>query len=264
MTTTKWLITILFWALTAGCVHAGNDGQESIVSENIIKNLTIGKAIWLEATKGKDFLALYTEIEAIYGNGVAVILHDRGEHPDQQKLVHDLRVTLPEHKWATLSLQMPILGNGASQEDYLDLFPDAAARINTGINYAKENGATSIVVVGYGLGAQMAVYALSQEKTPVVDALVAICLPVSNTDNKVADTLELVKKLNFPILDIYGSLDLAEIVKTAQKRRLAAKENPRYRQIEIDGQAHDFQHDEGLLVKRIYSWLNALDTIRAK
>jgi hypothetical protein len=36
---------------------------------------------------------------------------------------------------------------------------------------------------------------------------------------------------------------------------LAAKENMGYRQVKINDEGHAYLHDEGLLVKRIYSWL---------
>ncbi len=234
---------------------ASDEKREAEFADGISKTLTIGKAVWLEAG-GKKFLGVYTEIEKVLGHGVAIIVHDMNGHPNQKQLIYDLRVLLPEHKWATLSLQMPLREAGAKKEDYYALFPEAAARIQAGIDYVKSNGAENIVVIGYGLGGLMSAYALS---VPTVDvkALVTIILPVPATEDKAAQTLEFIKKINVPMLDIYGAIDLPDVTESVRERRLAAKENPAYRQIKIDNEGHDYLHDEGLLVKRIYSWLGA-------
>ncbi len=232
---------------------AGDEKREAEFAAGINKTLTMGKAIWLEA-EGKKFLGLYTEIEKVFGNGVVIILHDMDGHPDQKQLIYDLRVFLPEHKWATLSLQMPLREAGAEKEEYYALFPEAAARIQAGIDYIKLSGAKHIVVVGYGLGGLMGVYALSDKATDI-EALVTISLPVPATENKAAQTLDFIKKIKMPMLDIYGALDVPDVIASARGRRLAAKENPGYRQIKIDDEGHAYLHDEGLLVKRIYSWL---------
>lgn len=239
--------------LLAGVCLAGDEKREADFADGIGKTLTMGKAVWLES-EGKKFLGLYTETEKVAGKGAVIILHDMGGHPDQRQLIYSLRVVLPEHNWTTLALQMPLRETGAGQEDYYALFPEAAARIQAGIGYAKSNGAENIVVVGYGLGGLMGVYALS-EQAEDVKALVTISLSVPVTENKIVQTLELIKKIKIPILDIYGALDVADVTDSARDRRLAAKENAGYRQIKIDDEGHTYLHDEGLLVKRIYSWL---------
>lgn len=106
-------------------------------------------------------------------------------------------------------------------------------------------------------GGLMGVYALSEQAADI-KALVTISLPVPATENKTAQTLELIKKIKIPMLDIYGALDVPDVTESARDRRLAAKENAGYRQIKIDDEGHAYLHDEGLLVKRIYSWLGQL------
>jgi pimeloyl-ACP methyl ester carboxylesterase len=235
---------------------AGNEKREAEFAERINKTLTMGKAVWLDA-EGKKFLGLYTETEKVFGHGVAIILHDMDGHPDQQRLIYDLRTLLPEHHWATLSLQMPLREAGAEKEDYYALFPEAAARIRAGIDYVKGNGAGNVVLVGYGLGGLMGLYALT-EKTADIKALVAVSLPVPASENKAAQTLEFIKRVKIPLLDIYGALDVPDVTESARERRLAAKDNTAYRQIKINDEGHAYLHDEGLLVKRVYSWLGSV------
>ncbi len=250
----RFVVFILCIArLLSDACWASDQKREAEFAESINKTLAMGKAVWLES-EGKKFLGLYTEIEKVVGHGVVIILHDMGGHPNQQQLIYDLRVFLPEHNWATLSLQMPLREGGAEKEDYYALFPEAAARIQAGIDYLKGNGAASIVVIGYGLGGLMGVYALSEQAADV-KALVTISLPVPKSENKAAQTLEFINKIKMPILDIYGAVDVADVTDSARERRLAAKENAAYRQIKINDEGHAYLHDEGLLVKRIYSWL---------
>jgi predicted esterase len=246
-------VIVFVLCLAGGVCLAGDEKREADFADSINKTLSMGKAVWLES-EGKKFLGLYTETEKVSGKGTVIILHDMGGHPNQQQLIYGLRVFLPEHNWATLALQMPLRETGAGQEDYYALFPEAAARIQAGIGYAKSNGAENIVVVGYGLGGLMGIYALSEQAADI-KALVTISLPVPATENKTAQTLELIKKIKIPILDIYGALDVADVTESARDRRLAAKENANYRQIKINDEGHAYLHDEGLLVKRIYSWL---------
>lgn len=249
------LIVFAFWLayLPGEACLAGDAKREADFADSINLTLAMGKAVWLEA-EGKRFLGLYTETVKADSKGAVIILHDMGGHPNQQHLVYGLRVFLPEHNWATLALQMPLREIGAGQDDYYALFPEAAARIRAGIEYAKSNGAENIAVVGYGLGGLMAVYALSEQAADI-KALVTISLPVPGADNKVAQTLELIKKIQMPMLDIYGALDLVDVTQSARDRRLAGKENTGYRQIKIEDEGHAYLHDEGLLVKRVYSWL---------
>lgn len=232
---------------------ASDQKREADFADGINKTLTMGKAVWLES-EGKSFLGLYTETEKVTSKGAVIILHDMGGHPDQQQLIYGLRVFLPEHNWTTLSLQMPLRETGVEKEDYYALFSEAAVRIQAGISYAKSNGAENVVVVGYGLGGLMGVYALSEQAADI-KALVTISLPVPTTENKTVQTLELIKKIKIPMLDIYGALDVPDVTESARDRRLAAKENTGYRQIKINDEGHAYLHDEGLLVKRIYSWL---------
>lgn len=248
----------LFFALCitqflANACLGSDQKREASFAESINKTLSIGKTVWLEA-EGKKFLGIYTPIEKVIGKGVVIILHDRDGNPNQQHLTYELRVLLPEHDWATLSLQMPLREIDAEIEDYYVLFPESAVRIKAGIDYLLANKADNIVVVGYGLGGLMGLYTLS-EQVAHIKALVTISLPVPITENKTAQTLEMLKKIQIPMLDIYGALDVPDVTESARNRRLAAKENIGYRQIKINDVDHTYQHDEGLLVKRIYSWL---------
>ncbi|HEY8218508.1 MAG TPA: DUF3530 family protein [Methylobacter sp.] len=249
------VLALCMSGLLSDACWAGDGKLEAEFAESISNTLTVGKAVWLES-EGKKFLGVYTETERTGSKGTVIILHDIGGHPNQQQLIYGLRVFLPEHNWATLALQMPLREAGVEKEEYYPLFPEAAARIQAGINYAKNNGAENIVVAGYGLGGLMAAYALSEQAIDI-KALAAISLPVPAIEDKTAQTLELIRKIKIPMLDIYGALDVPDVTESARERRLAAKDNTGYRQIKISDEGHAYLHDEGMLVKRIYSWLES-------
>jgi predicted esterase len=247
------VILVITFSLFSEFSFAGDLQREANFSDEIIKTHPIGKVVWLNAG-GKKFLGLYTGAEKNPRKGAVIILHDQGGHPDQLQVIKTLRTFLPEHNWSTLSLQMPVREMGANENDYYDLFPEAKARVEAGLKYLQEKKVEPVILAGYGLGALMAVYTQS-EKPSDIQAIVAISLAVPNTQNKSAQTLEFIKKIKQPLLDLYAEQDLPTVVGSARDKRLAAKENPSYRQDKINDENHLYQHDEGLVVKRIYSWI---------
>lgn len=234
-------------------VFATDSRREQDFATAIQQQLPMGQAIWLKSAD-KTFLALYTEAEKTDNSQVAIVLHDMGEHPDAKPLIHRLRTTLPMHNWATLALQMPIRESGAQSDDYYPLFDEARARIDAAVEHLLKNGAKHIAIIGYGMGALMAAYRLG-DKPNDVTALVSISLPVPQTTAMPAQSLDLIKKVQLPFLDVYAEFDLPAVLDSARQRRMAGKDNPVYRQIRMDGEDHGYQQDYDLLVKRVYSWL---------
>jgi len=243
----------LLLTLIAFTAAAGDKQRESDIADALQVNLAPGKAVWLRAD-GQSFLGLHTGAEKSDNSRTAIIIHDAGDHPDQQPLIHGLRTVLPLHNWATLSVQMPLREAGADDADYYPLFDEAKARIDAAIEYCRGNGAKQIAVVGYGLGAAMAVYAVNAKPEPVM-ALVAISLPLPDSSLRPLQVGEFLNNITTPVLDIYAEFDLPEVADTARHRRALAKDNPVFRQVKIDGENHDYQNDPGMLVKRVYSWL---------
>ena len=249
----------LILALVINCFivnsWASNELQELEYAEEIESSYSTGKIIWLQA-KGRKFLTLYTESEQLVNAGTAIILHPMNGHPDQKKLINPLRTYLPEHNWATLSIQLPILGIDANKQEYYPLFDDAQARIQAGIDYLVSAKVTNIVLIGYGLGGTMAMYYLKKNSTKKdIKAIVAISLSVPKAEYKQVQTIDFISQMKQPFLDIFAEYDLPAVTDSARKRRIAAKASSAYRQFQIEGEGHLFQHDEGLVVKRVYSWI---------
>lgn len=246
-------VICLCTALT--CV-ASDEKREAQIAQEIQKTLDVGHAVWLN-TADKKFLGLRTDTTKDPRAGMIILLHDTGGHPNQQAVIKNLRTFFPEHHWATLAIQLPIREASASVQDYYSLFPESKNRILEAVKFAKNEKAEKVVIIGYGLGSLMASYALSDLKTDDVDALVTISLPVPKTSDTNAQTLQLISTLTLPLLDIYGENDMPDVVQNARDKKVAGKINPHYRQIKIENEGHFFLHDDGVLVKRIYSWLGS-------
>lgn len=243
----------LFATLT--CV-ASDEKREAQMAQDVQKTLNVGHAVWLEA-ENKKFLGLLTDTTKNPRAGMVILLHDTGGHPNQQAVIRNLRTFFPEHHWATLSIQMPVREASAPVQDYYALLPESKTRVLEAIKFAKSEKAEKVVVIGYGLGGLMASYALADTKNIDVDALVTISLPVPQTSETNAQTLQLIPKLTLPMLDIFGENDMPDVLKNTRDKQVAGKTNPHYRQVKIDNEGHLFLHDDGVLVKRIYSWLGS-------
>ncbi|HCT99430.1 MAG TPA: hypothetical protein DF614_05025, partial [Methylococcaceae bacterium] len=229
---------------------ASDEKREADFAGDIQKTLKVGNVVWLQSAE-KKFLSLYTDTPTTDRQGFIILLHDIGGNPDQELVIKKLRHFLPNHHWASLSVQMPLRESGASMGDYYDLFPEAKQRIMAAIKFAKSERAEKVVIVGYGLGALMATYSLA-DKSIDVNGVVLISLPV--TEN--IDPLPFITKFNLPTLDIYAELDIPDVVRSARDRQVAGKKNVTYRQVKLENEGHQFLHDDDLLVKRVYSWID--------
>ena len=248
----------LLFLWLANAAKASDRQRELDYAGAIEKNTPQAQVVWLEAEQ-KRFLALFTETEKTANAQAAIILHGQGEHPDKSPLIHGLRFELPSHQWATLAIQLPVLERGAAAVDYFSLFDQAQARILSAVKFLQEKGAKSIVLIGYDYGAAMAAYTLNNQPKGVL-GWVSISLPVPDSSLPQVQIGHFMQKIALPMLDIYAEFDLPEVLQTARQRRMSAKDNPGYRQLQIDGEDHRYENDPALLIKRVYSWLSFILT----
>jgi pimeloyl-ACP methyl ester carboxylesterase len=253
------LIIIVIFSALPRSASAGSDlAKEKRWSEQIVDSLLTGESVQLEAA-GTPFLGIYTE--ASQGKtGYAVILaHGIGVHPDWPEVIHPLRSMLPEHGWSTLSIQMPVLPNDAELKDYLPLFDEAGPRIESALQFLRQQGNQTVVVLGHSLGAAMAASYLAGDGQRGIQGFIAVGMGVIQLDDKMNSALAL-EKIRIPVFDLYGSRDLADVRSSATRRKTAAQKsgNRSYRQLEIEGADHFFMGMEDELVRRVYGWLVAL------
>jgi len=153
---------------------------------------------------------------------------------------------------------MPILHNEAKEDEYAPLFPEIAPRMQAAIAYLKSKGITRIAIAGHSLGSTMSAYYLASGPSPVA-GLVAVGTSGTGFTKpglKYFDTVPKLSKL--PILDIYGSEDTPDVLKTVAKRMEIAKKsgNTRYTQVKVAGANHFFQGKDKELVNEVSQWLD--------
>lgn len=243
----------LFLLLLSPLLIAGDFRREAEFADAVQHNLQMGSVVWLEAEQQR-FLALYSETMEAENQGTVILLHDRDGYPDKKTVVHALRTILPQHRWSTLALQMPLREAGVPEREYYPLFDEAKARVIAAVDYLQSNQAKNIVIVGYGVGAMMALFSVA-ESAALANGLITISLPVPDSERPQVQVEDFIAKLTIPMLDIYAERDLPAVSRSSRKRKLAGKSNPAYRQDKIYGVDHLFQSDGELIAKRVYGWL---------
>jgi len=247
-------VVFLIWLIAPA---VGSDtAKEKRWADQIVDTLIDGDAFWLEAHTTK-FLGIYTESKTKPAKGAVIVIHGTGVHPDWKDVIQPLRIGLTEQGWATLSVQMPILGNEAKYNDYAPLFPEIPPRMQASVEYLKTKGYTKIAVVGHSFGAQMAAYYLASQ-SGAIRGLVAVGQAGTQYDIPGTRYFDLLPRVKIPILDLYGSEDLDYIVASAALRKEnAAKAGiSRYDQVMIPGANHFHQGKKTELIDAVSQWLD--------
>jgi len=224
--------------------------KEKRWAEQISDSLFDGEAIELNDGTN-DFLAIDTRAEEPKDVAV-IVIHGIGIHPNWETVIKPLRVQLAAKGWNTLSLQMPILGNDATNKDYEPLMKEVPARIDAGIRYLSKEGAKKVVIVAHSMGALMSNYYLAHKKvyqeaqteTPII-AYIGIGM----------DSEKYIDKIKIPVLDLYGEKDLDGVLKSADARLKAGSQNKAYHQKKVAGANHFFEDQDDDLVNAVVTEL---------
>jgi pimeloyl-ACP methyl ester carboxylesterase len=225
---------------------ASDQAKEKRWASQIEDTLMDGESLMLQA-KTSSFYALYNKTQQPNDTAI-ILLHGLGIHPDWPQVINPLRIALPEKGWTVLSLQLPILANGASGREYLALYKDVPERINAGISYLQQQGIKKVVLVAHSLGTEMAGYTLTQaNKNKAIVGFIGIGMG--------SDNIEYLSKITLPIMDLYGEEDLKGIIASAKNRMQAASGNKRYSQLRVSNADHFFDGEEKVLIKQVLNWL---------
>ena len=259
--TFKYLLVIpLLFACPANAASKSDLAKEKRWEEQIVPSIMVGEAVTLTANS-VEFLALYAEPATEQQKGAVILLHGIGVHPAWPDVIEPLRMELPEYGWHTLSLQMPILGNEAKNEDYAPLFPEVPARIQAGVDFLKDKGVSTVVISGHSLGSTMGSYYLATNSDPAVKAFAILSGGPGVPGDARMDSLGTFKKVNdVAILDVYGSQDEESVRKAVSDRKTLSQdiEGLRYQGLEIDGADHFYRGKQEELVTEVSSSLDKI------
>jgi len=227
--------------------------KEQRWADQIVDYLIDGDAEWL--TVGKhNVLAIYTESSKPSKN-TAIIIHGTGVHPNWEDVIYPLRTGLPQQGWNTLSIQMPILSDEASYEDYAKIFHQIAPRIDAAIIHVKQKGSKNIALIAHSLGTTMCAHYLVSTNNNAVQSFVAVGMPGKSNFSQMNNISHL-SKINLPVLDLFGGNDFKSILNSAALRKKASKHNKKYIQIMIPEANHFFANKNEVLIQTVSNWLN--------
>ena len=241
--------TTLAGALAAACACAqtlSDTVREKRWADEVVPGLVVGDAMQLQTGDGIRFLALYAPVDQ--PKAAVLLTHGPGLHPDHG-LTGELRVSLADRGYATLSLQMPVL---ASEVDdgaaYRALHPEASRRIAAGVQFLRDKGAVRIALVSHAMGAGMAHEYLRTNPGAPVFAWAALSF---------YGVFEVPEGAGFPILDLYGGADYRGIRGPASERARLLGARPGSRQLAVPEGGRFLAGGEKTVLREVAAFLDA-------
>lgn len=225
--------------------YASDFAKEQRWADQTVDSILDGDAIWLKSGD-HEFLAIDTLDSEENAKQALIVAHGLGIHPNWEQVIKPIRVEMTNDGWRTLSIQMPILANDAESDEYDELMPEVAGRIDPAIAYLKEQGIEKIVLVAHSMGAAMSTYYFGNTSNNNIDEFIAIGLSDSDW----------VAKVKIPMLEIFGSNDLDGVLNGAAYRGKVAKASGiEYKQVEVADANHFFDDKDEELLHEVRTWL---------
>lgn len=258
----RWLLFLGFCFLIRLSVADWDTDKEGAIADKLSAQLEYGDIIWLQTDKNSEFPAIYTLPVYNKKDRAVILLHGMSAHMDWPVVISPLRGFFRDRMWSSLSVQLPVIATGKPPAEYSRTLDEASRRIQSSIQYLKDQGYDTLVLAGYGFGATIAAFFLTNGHTRDIDAFVGISMLARKFLAPQVNLLDYLEKLSLPVLDIYGSNDLPVIIRTADDRRLFAQKNgaDRFSQIMIEGADHYYTGHVQTLFNDIISWLQSLDS----
>ena len=241
--------------------------REQQIAEKLAVTADADEIISLKASGGR-FIGLYkrakiSETKIGEVNGVVILVHGMGAHPDWPDVISPLRTRLTEIGWSTLSIQMPILSPEEPVAEYGKTLRMANSRIQAAVDYLHDWEIEPIVLLGYSFGAVQAANFLASNKPENIQAFISVSVLVQKFIKPKIDMYKFIGEISVPMLDIYAEEDLEDVRRGIDDRRLAANKNGNneFQQIELQGSGHHFLEFEDILIEQIQIWLESMTLV---
>jgi len=244
--------------------------REQQIAEKLTVTADVDEIISLKAPGGR-FIGLYkrarvseiSETKTGEINGVVILVHGMGAHPDWPDVISPLRTRLTETGWSTLSIQMPILSPDEAVAEYGKTLRLANSRIQAAVDYLHDWEIEPIVLLGYSFGAAQAANFLASNKPENVQAFISVSMLAQKFIKPKLDVYKFIGEIIVPILDIYAEKDLQDVRRGIDDRRLAANKNGNtgFQQIELQGSGHHYLGFEDILAEQIQIWLQSMTPV---
>jgi hypothetical protein len=229
----------------------------------------------------QDYYGLFLEESTGSPQGGVLILHDNQQHGHWPDIIAPLREYLPQHGWATLTIELP--DEPARQriarskptdqpslsiseeenvptaipEEAITLVPvqykqESQQRISAAMEYLRSKGQLNLVIIGYGIGAAWAIDYLAQQNKKGLALVTIDAMPNQDNDTQM---LQQLAELQNPFLDLMQPKK-SYVLKKGKARRaiMQRNQNKKYQQI-ITSNVASYRNNENSTNRRIRGWL---------
>lgn len=258
-TTLNVLILALLFTAQTYAVEITDKDREKRVAAQIEEQLLSGDPIWLEV-EGQQVFALDTPAESEPVKGTVILVHGNGAHPNWAQVVAPLRAALSENGWRNIAVQMPYIPEDLPISAAATLFSNTDARIKAAVDYAINDEESPLYIVSHSRGGPQASHYVARYSDAPIKALAIIGSSARyQNDPDEFTTATSLGKIKIPVLDMYGSEDLEQVLKSAGDRKKAAATNKNYTQKVINGADHMWDGEEQQLTTNVLEWLNKME-----
>src|SRR6266436_6659921 len=226
--------------LAAAQQQPSDYAREKRWADEVLPSIVVVDFFLNDTATTEKFLGIYTE--AKNAKSAIILAHGLGLHPDYG-LIGELRTRLADAGYTTLSIQMPILAADAPAARYPVLFWEADARFAAAMTYLKRKRYEKVVLLSHSMGSRMANHYVGAH--PQVPLAGWISLSISSGD------FAPIKRVKFPIFDVYAENDFDAVLQGAQKRAAVLKRMRGSSQAMVFATDHFFAKKEKELVSLI-------------
>lgn len=229
--------------------------REQRLIEEAEAGLFDGEIVYFPAG-GREVFSLLSEPDEPAIDGIVIVLHGRGFHPDWPQVAGPLREGLSDRGIPNFSVQMPVLAKNAKYYEYLEIIPESFPRIQGAVDYLRGLGYSWIAIAAHSCSVHMTMAWMSRFGDAGIGAYVGIGMGATDFGQPMLQPFPL-ERLSAPVLDLFGSEDYPAVLGAAPGRLAAieAAGNPDSAQIVIDGADHFFEDFEDDLADIVSRWI---------
>ncbi|TNF33207.1 MAG: DUF3530 family protein [Gammaproteobacteria bacterium] len=256
-TTLKVLLLTLLFSSQSSAIEITDKAREKRVAAQIEEQLVSGDPIWLEVD-GEQVFALDTPAESDPVKGTVILVHGNGAHPNWAQVIAPLRAALAENGWRNVAVQMPYIPEDLPVSAAGQLFANTNARIRAAVEYAMNDAEGPLYIVSHSRGGHQASYFVAASDAPVKGLAIIGSSARYQNDPDEFTTATSLGKIKIPVLDMYGSEDLEQVVKSAAERKKVSVSKA-YTQKVTKGADHMWDGEEQQLTTQVLQWLDSLE-----
>lgn len=225
--------------------------RESLIYNQNLTDIFDGEIKFIDYEFGR-----FPVIEIAGSKKTAILyLHGRGLSPNDNNLAYPIRTQLSD-AYNTFSIQLPVLAKGAKYYDYLEIFYDSDQRIKSSLEYIQKKH-DNLIIIAHSCGVHMLMsYIDNYDLSSGVKLLVLIGSGAVDKGQSMTNEYPY-KKINIPILDIYGEYDFNLVIKEANKRYTNIKKiSSLSEQYEIKSSSHYHEDGADRIIEIVKKWLS--------